>query len=236
MKEFLTYCKAEYASSGRSACHSCRSLIPKATIRLAKMMRSTRFDGSVPWWFHFDCFFENFEVRKAECIDGLHLLKWEDQQTLRSKLKPAGAGAKVDGSSSEVPSSLEVQDSIESPRVKKIKKQDEEGEDDEDQDASGCLSEDGEKMELVKEVDAGASKELQEEEERRTRKLWSFKENLKNLKKTQLRLLLSHNQGGIEIKGNKQWLIDQCAELMTFGVTPKCPKCCLLYTSPSPRD
>jgi len=40
--------KAEYAKSGRSSCRTCKSPIASETLRLGKMVQSTKFDGLMP--------------------------------------------------------------------------------------------------------------------------------------------------------------------------------------------
>ena len=56
MSEDLPY-SAEYAKSNRSHCRTCASLIPKDHIRIAQMVQSPHFDGKMPLWSHFNCFF-----------------------------------------------------------------------------------------------------------------------------------------------------------------------------------
>ena len=56
MSEDLPF-SAEYAKSDRSSCKTCGGKIPKDHVRIAVMVQSTHFDGKMPMWNHFNCFF-----------------------------------------------------------------------------------------------------------------------------------------------------------------------------------
>ena len=66
MSEDLPY-SAEYAKSGRSACKTCGSSIPKDHIRVARLVQSPHFDGKMALWNHFNCFF-----RYCTCIKWIY--------------------------------------------------------------------------------------------------------------------------------------------------------------------
>ena len=47
----------EYARSGRSHCHYCHDLIPKSSVRLARIVPAATFDGDIEVWYHSKCMF-----------------------------------------------------------------------------------------------------------------------------------------------------------------------------------
>lgn len=76
--------KAEYAKSGRSSCRSCKSPIDKETLRLGKMVQSSQFDGFMPMWNHASCILKKAnQIKSQDDVDGLDLLRWEDQENIR---------------------------------------------------------------------------------------------------------------------------------------------------------
>ncbi|ESO88129.1 hypothetical protein LOTGIDRAFT_206927 [Lottia gigantea] len=79
--------KAEYAKSDRSSCKACKTKIGKDSLRLAVMVQSPHFDGKVPNWFHYSCFWRRAgDVEQVDDIHGYHTLRWEDQQKLKSRI------------------------------------------------------------------------------------------------------------------------------------------------------
>jgi len=83
---------AEYAKSGRAGCKSCKTNIAQGSLRLAKMLQSPHFDGKVPNWFHYSCFFGKAKVKSVEEIDKFDSLRWEDQERIKEKLAAGGGG------------------------------------------------------------------------------------------------------------------------------------------------
>ncbi|KRX19540.1 Poly [ADP-ribose] polymerase 1 [Trichinella nelsoni] len=75
--------KAEYAKSNRSECRFCRSKIKYNELRLAIMVQSTFFDGRIPTWYHYDCFWNCTKVLSEEDFPGLDNLRWNDQEKIR---------------------------------------------------------------------------------------------------------------------------------------------------------
>jgi hypothetical protein len=55
-----------YASSGRSMCKKCQNYIKQDTLRIGKMVQSTKFDGEFPIWFHFKCFFQSYGKQASD--------------------------------------------------------------------------------------------------------------------------------------------------------------------------
>ncbi|KAM0949661.1 putative NAD(+) ADP-ribosyltransferase transcription regulator SAP family [Dioscorea sansibarensis] len=80
--------KAEYAKSGRSSCKSCKSPIDKEQLRLGKMVAATQFDGFMPMWNHAGCILKKKnQIKSLDDVEGLDLLRWEDQQKLRKYME-----------------------------------------------------------------------------------------------------------------------------------------------------
>lgn len=50
---------------------------------------ATNFDGEIPLWHHFDCFFKRWkgELSFDTVFQGHENLRWDDNQKLRDKLK-----------------------------------------------------------------------------------------------------------------------------------------------------
>ncbi|KAK2567464.1 Poly [ADP-ribose] polymerase [Acropora cervicornis] len=91
MAEDLPF-KAEYAKSNRSSCKLCRENIAKDSLRVAKMVQSPHFDGKIPNWFHFSCFFRKQKVKNWTDIWGFDSLRWEDQEKVKAKIERGGGG------------------------------------------------------------------------------------------------------------------------------------------------
>ncbi|KAK4482324.1 hypothetical protein RD792_009477 [Penstemon davidsonii] len=68
--------KVEYAKSSRSSCKTCKMPIDKENLRLGKMVQAKQFDGFMP-------------VILADDVEGLELLRWEDQQKIRKYIDSA---------------------------------------------------------------------------------------------------------------------------------------------------
>ena len=47
--------------------------------------QSPLFDGKVPNWFHFSCFFKHNKLRATNEISGFGSLRWDDQEKLKAK-------------------------------------------------------------------------------------------------------------------------------------------------------
>ncbi|XP_021365761.1 poly [ADP-ribose] polymerase 1-like isoform X2 [Mizuhopecten yessoensis] len=84
--------KSEYAKSGRSSCKACSLSISKDSLRLAIMVQSPMFDGKIPNWFHFACFWKRARVEDANHIHGFDALRWEDQEKIKEKVAGGGGG------------------------------------------------------------------------------------------------------------------------------------------------
>ncbi|XP_022328673.2 poly [ADP-ribose] polymerase 1-like isoform X1 [Crassostrea virginica] len=86
--------KAEYAKSGRSSCKACKGSISQASLRLAVMVQSPVFDGKIPNWFHYACFWKRAKVVTHGDIHGFDALRWEDQEKIKEKVGGGGGGGK----------------------------------------------------------------------------------------------------------------------------------------------
>jgi len=101
--ESLPY-KVEYAKSGRASCKGCKEGISKDSLRLAAMVQSPMFDGKVPNWYHYKCFFTKQRPQSPADIENFDAIKYEDQEKIRTKLEaalalpaPKGRGGKGKG-------------------------------------------------------------------------------------------------------------------------------------------
>ncbi|RDY02952.1 Poly [ADP-ribose] polymerase 1, partial [Mucuna pruriens] len=96
--------KAEYAKSGRSSCRTCKSPIASETLRLGKMVQSSKFDGLMPMWHHAACILKKAnQIKLVEDVENLESLRWEDQQKIRKYIESGGgAGGATKSNSSAV--------------------------------------------------------------------------------------------------------------------------------------
>uniref|UniRef100_A0A673HYY6 Poly [ADP-ribose] polymerase n=1 Tax=Sinocyclocheilus rhinocerous TaxID=307959 RepID=A0A673HYY6_9TELE len=83
--------KAEYAKSGRASCKKCKENIAKASLRMAIMVQSPMFDGKVPHWHHFSCFWLRAAVQSPSDISGFTDLRWDDQEKVKKAIESGGA-------------------------------------------------------------------------------------------------------------------------------------------------
>ncbi|GCC19371.1 hypothetical protein chiPu_0021057 [Chiloscyllium punctatum] len=84
--------KAEYAKSGRASCKKCGESIAKESLRLAIMVQSPMFDGKVPHWHHYACFWKRARVVSPSDVDGLSDLRWDDQEKIKKAIETGGTG------------------------------------------------------------------------------------------------------------------------------------------------
>ncbi|XP_067841290.1 poly [ADP-ribose] polymerase 1 [Heptranchias perlo] len=89
--------KAEYAKSGRASCKKCGESIAKDSLRLAIMVQSPMFDGKVPHWHHYACFWKRARVVSPGDLGGLSDLRWDDQEKIKKAIETGGAGGGKDG-------------------------------------------------------------------------------------------------------------------------------------------
>ncbi|KAK5903551.1 hypothetical protein CgunFtcFv8_007323 [Champsocephalus gunnari] len=89
--------KAEYAKSGRASCKKCKENIAKDSLRMAIMVQSPMFDGKVPHWHHFSCFWLRAAAQSTADIAGYSDLRWDDQEKVKKAIESGGAvGGKGD--------------------------------------------------------------------------------------------------------------------------------------------
>lgn len=99
--------KAEYAKSGRSSCKTCKSPIDKDKLRLGKMVQSSHFDGFMPLWNHAGCILKKAkQIKSPDDVEGLDLLRWEDQQMIRKYAE--GGGPQTTAAPAATESGIEV--------------------------------------------------------------------------------------------------------------------------------
>lgn len=90
--------KAEYAKSGRASCKKCKENISKDILRMAIMVQSPMFDGKIPHWYHYSCFWQRARVLSTADIDGFPDLRWEDQEKIKKAVDTGGdSGGKSGG-------------------------------------------------------------------------------------------------------------------------------------------
>ncbi|XP_043916143.1 poly [ADP-ribose] polymerase 1 [Protopterus annectens] len=82
--------KAEYAKSGRASCKKCKENISKDILRMAIMVQSPMFDGKIPHWYHYSCFWQRARVLSTADIDGFPDLRWEDQEKIKKAVDTGG--------------------------------------------------------------------------------------------------------------------------------------------------
>ncbi|KAL6208713.1 hypothetical protein ACLB2K_019659 [Fragaria x ananassa] len=93
--------KVEYAKSSRSSCKTCRNPIEKENLRFGKMVQATQFDGFMPMWNHASCIMKKAkQIKSTDDMEGLELLRWEDQKKIRDYVQ-SGASAGPAGPSSD---------------------------------------------------------------------------------------------------------------------------------------
>ncbi|KAM9108271.1 poly [ADP-ribose] polymerase 1 isoform 2-T2 [Megaptera novaeangliae] len=91
--------RVEYAKSGRASCKKCSESIPKDSLRMAIMVQSPMFDGKVPHWYHFSCFWKvGHSIRHPDVeVDGFSELRWDDQQKVKKTAEAGGVTGKGQG-------------------------------------------------------------------------------------------------------------------------------------------
>lgn len=82
--------RCEYAKSGRAKCTKCKEPIEKDVVRLAIMVRSPFFDGRVPKWHHYECFFQRHLPKGPSDIGQFENLKYEDQKRIEESISNGG--------------------------------------------------------------------------------------------------------------------------------------------------
>uniref|UniRef100_A0AAX7SLP8 Poly [ADP-ribose] polymerase n=1 Tax=Astatotilapia calliptera TaxID=8154 RepID=A0AAX7SLP8_ASTCA len=83
--------RVEYAKSGRASCKKCKENIAKDSLRMAIMVQSPMFDGKVPHWHHFSCFWQRASAQSTADIAGFSDLRWDDQQKVKKAIESGGA-------------------------------------------------------------------------------------------------------------------------------------------------
>ncbi|KAK2387997.1 Poly [ADP-ribose] polymerase 1 [Trifolium repens] len=85
--------KAEYAKSGRSSCRTCKIPIASESLRLGKMVQSSKFDGLMPMWNHAQCILKKAnQIKSVDDVENIESLRWDDQQKIRKYIESGGGG------------------------------------------------------------------------------------------------------------------------------------------------
>uniref|UniRef100_A0A672QR05 Poly [ADP-ribose] polymerase n=1 Tax=Sinocyclocheilus grahami TaxID=75366 RepID=A0A672QR05_SINGR len=92
--------KAEYAKSGRASCKKCKENIG-CDQKIEKLdfthlapvclSQSPMFDGKVPHWHHFSCFWLRAAVQSPSDISGFIDLRWGDQEKVKKAIESGDA-------------------------------------------------------------------------------------------------------------------------------------------------
>ncbi|NWV54143.1 PARP1 polymerase, partial [Daphoenositta chrysoptera] len=53
---------------------------------------SPMFDGKVPHWHHYSCFWKRARIVSHTDIDGFPELRWEDQEKIKKAIETGGPG------------------------------------------------------------------------------------------------------------------------------------------------
>ncbi|NXA11727.1 PARP1 polymerase, partial [Sapayoa aenigma] len=57
---------------------------------------SPMFDGKVPHWHHYSCFWKRARIVSHTDIDGFPELRWEDQEKIKKAIETGGPGGGVE--------------------------------------------------------------------------------------------------------------------------------------------
>ncbi|CAM8923131.1 unnamed protein product [Rhodiola kirilowii] len=225
--------KAEYAKSGRSSCMTCKDTIDKEALRLGKMVQSSHFDGFVPMWNHANCIMKKAkQIKSVDDVDGIDILRWEDQQRIRKYVEDGGSSHAGGGSSSTAKATA-TEFSVEVSQ--NAQKTDEEDLKESVPKVDGKCKADAhvdQKTEVVKAEEnvssSGNGKKVVDKLEARleaqVKTLWALKDDFKkNVSAIELRQMLEAN--GQNSKGSELDLRERCADGMLFGALPLCPLC-----------
>ncbi|GIY31587.1 poly polymerase 1 [Caerostris darwini] len=91
----------EYAKSGRASCKKCKENIAKDALRMAVLVQSHMYDGKMPLWHHWKCFFQKKnKLQNVSEIANFDNLRWEDQEKIKKQLAEGGKGSGGNGSES----------------------------------------------------------------------------------------------------------------------------------------
>ncbi|XP_034248574.1 poly [ADP-ribose] polymerase [Thrips palmi] len=96
MDEDLPY-RAEYAKSARASCKTCKGPIAKDVLRLAVLVQSSRFDGKMTLWHHFECFFTKQRPKTVGDIAHFDSLRYDDQEKIKAKIDNCGPAPAANG-------------------------------------------------------------------------------------------------------------------------------------------
>ncbi|KAK6179956.1 hypothetical protein SNE40_012199 [Patella caerulea] len=241
---------AEYAKSDRSSCKACKSNISKGS--LAIMVQSPHFDGKVPNWFHFACFWKGAKVAQPEDIHGFHSLRWDDQQKVKGKIGGDGGGGGdgdatgggnsdatncstcrgFEDSQHHVDYFVDKKDELEfnvdikqTTGSKSLKKEDQEGL---VKKLGGAGPAKNRKGDTKSEAPAKNVKMEETEEEKQLREqsalIWKYRDLLINNVSIQaMKLMLELNEQNVPPGESK--LLDAMSDCLTFGALERCPEC-----------
>ncbi|TNN08103.1 Poly [ADP-ribose] polymerase 1 isoform 1 [Schistosoma japonicum] len=77
----------DYAKSNRSKCNKCKIEIDQNSLRIARLVQSPNFDGKIPRWFHYKCFWASkILIESTSEIKNFDSIRWEDQEKIRAAI------------------------------------------------------------------------------------------------------------------------------------------------------
>ncbi|CAH8534605.1 unnamed protein product [Schistosoma turkestanicum] len=77
----------DYAKSNRSKCNKCRTEISQNSLRIAILVQAPNFDGKIPRWFHYHCFWNSKKIMESTAeIKNFDSIRWEDQEKIRTAI------------------------------------------------------------------------------------------------------------------------------------------------------
>lgn len=77
----------EYAKSGRSSCNKCKMTIGQDSLRMGRLVQAPNFDGKIPRWCHFRCFWlTKVKIESTTEIKNFDSIRWDDQEKIKSSM------------------------------------------------------------------------------------------------------------------------------------------------------
>ncbi|GLH03003.1 Poly [ADP-ribose] polymerase [Gryllus bimaculatus] len=233
--------RAEYSKSGRASCRGCKNQIAKETLRLAVLVQSPMFDGKVPHWYHFMCFFGKQRPKTTGDIAHFESLRWEDQEKIKKKIEvrvskkdyESDIGKRYGGQDlwhhvdcfSKLRATLEYWESGSAlPGFKTLTKDDQKMVESKLPKIQPIKKEETDEADGPSEPKKAKEDPDVEKRKKQNKLMFKFRDNLKkHLSKKELSLLLEHNNQ--EIPSGEERMLDRLSDIMTFGALQPCEQC-----------
>ncbi|CAH8604626.1 unnamed protein product [Heterobilharzia americana] len=86
--------QVDYAKSSRSRCTKCKIEIDQNSLRIARLVQAPNFDGKIPRWFHYRCFWgSKMPIECTAEIKHFDSIRWEDQEKIRTTIAGESASS-----------------------------------------------------------------------------------------------------------------------------------------------